>query len=261
MTRTLPLQFLGLYAKAVQGGTEVTLEGLSRALELEDTLPILDQLQIVKTTIGQCGLQLMPDFAAGALDTIRLLRPINRPTIDEAMVRTAICKGETATQEFKSSLLYDHKRAEAAPNTPLQELKAQSVLYSCLKTVAAFLTCGGGGIYVGIGDDEQVIGIQFDFRLLKGGNGDPDAWELELRNHIEGRFKDGNLANDYVVVDFVPIDNVTIAHVVVQGRCQLSFLKKDASWALYRRQGNRSVEVTIDEVEEFLSFRKAQAWF
>ena len=112
---------------------------------------------------------------------------------------------------------------------------------------------------MGVNNDGEYVGIESDFLLLKLGYGTRDDWELHLRNLVSSRFKDGAAVNNYVETNFVEIEQKVIARLHVQGRRQLSFLKKDAGFALYCRQGNRTVEVKIDEIEELLELRRAEA--
>lgn len=103
------------------------------------------------------------------------------------------------------------------------------------------------------------IGISSYFQLLKKGN--TDAWELELRTSIEGNFHDGKLLNDYVNVAFVAVESLVVARIEVNGRKRLSFMRdKTAGGILFRRQGNRSVAVSIVEAEEFFALRHEKEW-
>lgn len=253
-----PIDFLPIYTKAIQGGTEVTLQELIYALQLEGMPHVLEQVQSVKKTLAQCQLELLPDLTTGDLKNTRILRGLRGKNISPEVVISEISKGETVEQEFKSSLIYDVNRAAAAPSTPLSQLKSDEVAYSCLRTIAAFLTSTGGVLYVGVNDEDQCIGIEPDFLLLKHGQANADEWELHLRNLISTRFKDGVSVNDYVRIAFVKMQGKIVARLEVHKRKKLSFLKKGEGFVLFRRQGNRTVEVKIDEIEEFLELRQAE---
>jgi hypothetical protein len=47
-----------------------------------------------------------------------------------------------------------------------------------------------------------------------------------------------------------------VARIEVQKRRKLVFLKKDGAFHLYVRQGNRTMEIPIDEVEDFLEIAR-----
>ena len=251
-----PKRFLKLYARAIGGGAEVTLESLITDLELGGVPQTLDQIQIVRDAIADCKLELAPDITSGDLRTTRLLRPVTEPSLASDVVLAEILRGETSAQELKSSLLYNHSRAAAQPDAPAAQLKSDEVTFSCLKTIGAFLSSSGGVLYIGVDDQSQMLGIEYDFLLLKNGEGDRDSWELCLRDIIQGRFKDGASINDYVEVGFVEVEGKTLARIRVLRRSRLSLVRKSEGCALFRRQGNRTVEVKMEDVEEFLELRK-----
>ncbi|MGB5926115.1 MAG: RNA-binding domain-containing protein [Dehalococcoidia bacterium] len=255
----LPNRFLQLYVRVMNGGAEVTLASLVSDLELDDLPHTLDQIQSVRDTITECQLELIPDIASGDLQTTRVLRPLTQTDLTPEITLDEIIRGETSNQELKSSLIYNHERAAAQPGTPLAQLKSDDVTFSCLRTIGAFLSSFGGVLYVGVDNQSQLVGIEYDFRLLKKGKGNRDSWELYLRDVIQGRFRDGISINDYVNVGFVEIERKTLAKVNVLRRSKLSLLKQTDGCALFRRQGNRSVEVKMEDVEEFLELRKAQS--
>ena len=253
--------FLAIASEAIRSGTEVTLSELIVALGLPDTLHVLEQVNAVQETLAGCNLELFPSLARGGLDTTRVLRSSVAPIIDAEYALREIADGETTTREFKSSLIYDHKKATANPGMLTHDLKSDEVTHSCLKTMAAFLTTAGGVLYAGINDTGECVGIEFDFHFLKQGWRSKDGWELHLRNLITGRFKDGDSINDYVSFAFVEIGKLkTAARISVQRRRILSFVMKNDAFTLYRRQGNRTVEVGIEELEEFIEFRRIQEW-
>jgi hypothetical protein len=254
-----PSQFLELYARVMDGGAEVTLEGLISDLGLSGVTHTLDQIKIVKDTIAECKLELTPDTTSGDLRTTRLLRPVKKPNLTPEVAISEIMRGETSDQELKSSLIYHHERAAVHPETPLAQLKSDDVTFSCLRTIGAFLSSFGGVLYVGVDDQGQLVGIEYDFRLLKKGKRGKDIWELYLRDLIQGRFRDGASINDYVKVGFIEIEGKTLARVHVLRRNKLSLLKTPEGYALFRRQGNKSVEVKMEDVEEFLELRKTHS--
>lgn len=249
-------KFLEIYARAIQCGTETTLHELLEALDMPDSTPTLDKLSHIRATLSACKLELVPGFAQGGLDTTRILRSAIAPNFETQTAIDAISAGESANQEFKASLIYDHKKAAYQP-TPGADLKSDEVTHACLKTIAAFLTSHGGVLYVGVDNNGDPVGIEPDFNYLKGQQ-TQDGWELHLRNLISGRFKDGSSVNDYVKVYHVEMEGKAIARVSVQRRRLLSFLKRNDKYQLYRRQGNRTVEVNIEEMEEFMAMRRSE---
>jgi len=256
---TVNERFLRLYAAALNsGGCETTLQELIDSLDLSEAGLVLEQIEEVRKQLVSLKLELTPALTSGDLDSYRILRSPQR-VVDLAGVETEIGEGEGPHREFKSTLFYDIKRAEAVPNTPIEQLKSQKVLHSTLKTIAAFLTCGGGLLFLGVDDSGVSCGIERDFQLIKNGNS--DTWESELRSNIEGKFQDGKAINDYVGLTCLKQDQGTFVRIEVQARRKLSFVRgDDGEFLLYRRQGNRSVVVAINEIEEFLEFRSSKGW-
>lgn len=253
-------QFTRLISRALSGGTEITLNELIDALELRDQGLLLDQIESIRTALNTWQLQLTPHLNTGDLDTSRVLRALDIHPITTEMILAEINKGECATVEFKSSLLYDHKKAVFAPQTPLKELRSDEVILSTLKTIGAFLTCGGGTLFVGLDDNSNILGLDYDCSILDCNTFDADKWQLELRNQITGKFKDGKSINDYLEVTFALLGQISVARIQIQGRRKLAFIKKGNNISLLRRQGNRTVEVFIDELEEFIEHRKGNGW-
>lgn len=242
-----------MIATTHRGGCEVTLNSLFNALEAEGLA--LDQLEVAKDFLDKWAFDLFPPISTGDFDTPRILKPRDLPTITQELAMQEISRGESSTLELKASLLYDYNRAEAVPNTPIQQLKSNDVLYSSLKTIAAFLNSEGGTLYIGVSNDLKPLGLVNDCILFGLESFDKDAWELEFRNHLTGKFKDGKAINDYVTTSFIPLDQVCVARVQVFERSRLAFIQENIGPRLYRRQGNRTAEVSIDEVEEYLLYR------
>lgn len=256
---TPPKAFINIISRAYQGGTEVTISELFEAMELDEKILILDKLEIIKEHLYAYSLELIPSIMSGDFNSVRILKHSDY-LISEERILEELEQGECFGIEFKSSLLYDHKKAQAVPTTALNELRSEGVLYASLKSIAAFLTSGGGNLYIGVNDEGKPIGIDQDCEIL-GIKGEPlDMWESELRNNIKGKFKEGSTINDYVNVYFKVIDGIRFAIISIMSRRKLSFLKKDGRYRLYRRQGNRTEEVPIEDIEEFIDTRVRNGW-
>jgi predicted HTH transcriptional regulator len=164
-------------------------------------------------------------------------------------------QGESDLREFKSSLLFDHKRAQRQPGVKPRDCKSDEVLFSTLKTVAAFLNSEGGTLVVGVSDSGEVLGLEYDFQLQETPNA--DKWELHIRNIIKSRFLDGGAINDYVRITVLEISGKQIAQIDVLPRPDISFVTKESrEYCVFRRQGNSTTQVQITEFEEFLVSRE-----
>ena len=247
---------LDFLATATSTGTETSLEDLFEIFELPREEATLTRVMWTAELLEGLGLTLIPDLRRGALDSVRRVLPRNPRHITSDVAQSEIEKRESSNLELKSSLMYNHARALSNPDTAVADLRSDEVVHSALKSVAAFLTTGGGILYVGISDDCKAVGIEFDFRLLNPEKQNEDGWELQFRNLVKGNFKDDDNINDYLRADFLKVNGLSVSRIEIGPRRKLSFLKFKGSYHLFRRQGNRTEEVTIEQVEEFLALRE-----
>ena len=247
-----------LISTALRTGVEITLDELASLLCLKGMM--LDQLSLIQKFFDDWQLEVSPTTATGDFGTARILRSRQMPLHNADTVTAEIRDGESSRVEFKASFLYDHKKSQVMPGIALRELRSEEVLFSSLKTIAAFLNCGGGLLFAGLDDSASAVGLHYDCALLGCDAFDGDRWQIEFRNHLTGKFKDGVILNDYINVSFVLFNGLYVARIEINGRRRLAFLKSGGALKLYRRQGNRSVEVQIDEIEEFIETRKEQGW-
>ena len=249
-----------LLAKVTRGCGESSLAELFDVFDLSKSESTLSKVSIVAVEIERLRLKLIPGVSQGELDSNRRIAFADEGSVTSDTVKSELADRESDGLELKSSLFYDHKKAQLQPPVPRAALKSEEVLHSSLKTIAAFLTSGGGKLYIGIDDQSNVVGIEPDFACMtdKPERQNADGWELMLRNNIQGRFKDGDTVNDYVTCSIVELDHHPVARLSVSPRKTLSFLKHKDGFFLYRRQGNQTVHVGIDQVEEFISLRRAQ---
>jgi hypothetical protein len=247
-----------LLSKVSRGNAEASLVDLFEVLELPTGESTLAKVQMVDKKCRDYGLQIVPPIDKGELSSARRILFAQTEVVTEELIRRDLSRREAPDLELKSSLLYHHKRAAAQHNATKAELKSEDVLHSSLKTIAGFLTTNGGVLYIGADDQSQVIGLEYDFSCMTDdpAKQNPDNWELILRTYIRDRFKDGDSVNDYVGCYIMPVDGKLLARLEVSPRKLLSFLKEKDGTALYRRQGNQTIRVSIDQVEEFLELRR-----
>ncbi len=252
-------ELITIYSRAIKSGVDVTLNQLINASKILNT-PVLENINLIQETVKKFGLELIPNCTKGDLDSVRILRLLEKPTYDIASIAKEIQNGESESQEFKSSLMYDYQKAEFNPGLDVTAFKSEDVIFSTMKSIVAFLNCGGGILFVGVKNDGECIGLEQDLAIIKHGMANIDAWETQCRNYISGRFKDGVSINDYLTISFIKIEKSYVARIGILGRRLLSFIKKDGNYLLYRRQGNRSVEVKFEDIEEFVCIRIDKAW-
>ena len=249
-----------LLSKIGRGYAEVTLVELFDVLDLPKTESSLAKVILADKEMAEMGLQIIPPVSQGELDSTRRIIFVNSGLITAETCRKELAGREDDSLELKSSLVFDHKRASREGGLPQSAFKSEEVVHSSLKTIAAFLTTAGGILYIGVDDGGAILGIRSDFPCMTDNpqKQNADGWELTLRGYIAGRFKDGAMVNDYVECTILELDQCPIARIKVAPRRQLSFVKQKGSdnYLLYRRQGNQTVLVSIDQVEEFLDLRR-----
>lgn len=257
MDASVSNRLVTLLAAVSRGTSETTILDLFETFELPAGESTLAKVVSLKGRVADLGLRLTPDLDHGELNSTRRVQFLEPNRVSEGQVRAELIRREAVDLEVKSSILYDHKRAANDPNAKQADLRSELVLHSCLKTIAAFLTSGGGVLYVGVDDAGTILGIEPDFRCMtdKPERQNSDGWELVLRDFVKTRFKDGESVNDYLDCQIFPINDLLVARVAVASRKTLSFLKGKEGCMLFRRQGNRTDQVHIDQVEEFIESR------
>jgi len=245
---------------AIQYGKEASLCELISLFEINPNIYILDQINCVTKELEKWRLTIAPDITIGDIDTKRIVKSKNFGIIPHETIDTEIHAYENSQLEFKGSLLFDIDKFISNPNFHIREYRSEKVLYSTLKTIAAFLNCGGGVLYIGVNDDGTIFGLHHDCRILNCDGFNPDIWQQTIRNHVSSKFLQGISINDYIDMDFHSRGELSFARLNIFKRERLVFVIKGGTSILYRRQGNRTIEVKIENVEEFISFRKRMGW-
>jgi hypothetical protein len=249
-------QFLSIVF-AARDAVEVTLAQLIACFpDLQDRY-VIDQVGAIANLVHQCGLELAPDIADGDQDRIRLLRSRVLGGIGRSTVVDEISRGESDSREFKSSFDFDHAKAMHNPTCPLEQLKSDGVRKAVIKTIGAFLNTGGGVLYLGVADSGNCVGIEHDLKFFREDRRTFDKWELHVRDSIKSAFYEGGGINDYIKIHATVIGpEVTVARLGISHRSKLSFVLDGRNCILFRRQGNKTEIVPIQDVEEFIEYRK-----
>lgn len=251
-----------LFAKVSRDNAEVTIVELFVSLEMLESEPTLSKVMGLNNQLNALGLKLIPSIDQGDLNSVRRVVFVDDGLITPEIARSELAQPESDSLELKSSLLFDHNKAKAMPGLDPMACKSEEVLVSSLKSVAGFLNSLGGLLIIGVDDSRSLIGIQYDYPCItsKLEKQNQDSWELSFRDFVVSRFKDGGMVNDYIECKIIEIDTIPVARIKVSPRRKLSFLKlKDGSYTLFRRQGNRTFQVKIEDVEEFIELRRQLA--
>ncbi|MYB15492.1 MAG: DUF262 domain-containing protein [Chloroflexi bacterium] len=141
-------------------------------------------------------------------------KPVNRrPDRDESPfiepnesvsggVQSLLGAGESAVVEFKSTARHNF----------FTDAKDDEITRAVIKSIAAFMNTNGGTVLVGINDGGDAVGIESDYRHVKGN--DRDGWELWLTTAIENAL--GAIAATETPILFCTIDGRTVARIDVR---------------------------------------------
>ncbi len=121
-----------------------------------------------------------------------------------------ILNGEDSEREFKATMRYDLKTGTY--NKALE--------HSVLKNVAAFLNTDGGTVFVGVGDDQDIVGIELD------GFSNDDKWSLHLTNRIGQQI--GKRFLTLCRIEFDSLHSKTVARISIRPSDEPVFLDERA---------------------------------
>ena len=235
---------------------EKTRDELFDALGLDNEDFFLSKLTAANRILRECRIEVQPGLQDEPPDGTFLLRQKNAEQTREVAVLDRLAKLESASQEFKSTYWCDLRRSEHQPGATSKELRSDDIKHSALKSIAGFLTTGGGTLFIGVNDGAQVVGLQPDLDVLQENRRSVDQLINNIKTDVAERSRDGNIVNDYVSIDAVDIGDDQIPQLEIASRRTLSFLSTSkGDFRLFRRQGNRTTVVEIFELEEFQVWR------
>ena len=147
----------------------------------------------------------------------------------EEGVRALIAAGESAVSEFKST-------ARLNLHTGAQD---GAITWAVIKTVAAFTNTNGGTLLIGIDDDDQPVGIELDYPLVKGN--DRDGWELSLTTAVKNAL--GPVVATDLSVRFCTLDDRMVARIDVRPSAEPVFAsRKGENREIFLARLNNSTE-------------------
>lgn len=168
-------------------------------------------------------------------------------TIVKLDLKEIIKEGESTIIEFKSTLRWNLRENQL-------DKRMEEVI---LKSVAAFANGEGGRLLIGVADDGEILGLQYDYNTLR--NADKDYFELHLRNLINHAFgKD--FTTRHLTITFPVIDDKEICEINIKASNNPVFLdvrnrngQKEKKF--YVRSGNSSQDMDIVETSRYIGER------
>ena len=152
-----------------------------------------------------------------------------------------ITQEEGTHLEFKSSLRYDRDTKQ----------RNQALEMVVLKTICAFMNAEGGTLLIGLSDDNQVIGIDEDYTIIKSHN--RDGFQNLLMSMVSNSI--GNYYLQYVDVVFHNVLGKDLCQVNVSASMKPSYLTNKGKQEFYVRTGNNSRPFKISEATEYIGTR------
>lgn len=152
---------------------------------------------------------------------------------DNEEVQELILAGESDTVEFKSTLRYDLRSKEV--NKKLE--------YVVAKTIAAFLNSEGGNLFIGVDDNQNMLGLVDDMSTLSKPN--IDGFELHLVEIIKKYIGAGLIS--HVKISFPTVEDMQICQIKVSKSSKPVFTKFEGREDFFVRSGCSSQPLGREE--------------
>lgn len=138
-------------------------------------------------------------------------------------VQELILAGESDTVEFKSTLRYDLRSKEV--NKKLE--------YVIGKTIAAFMNSEGGNLFIGVDDNQNMLGLADDISTLSKPN--IDGFELHLVELIKKYIGAGLIS--HIKISFPTIEDTQICRIKVSKSGKPVFTQYEGKEDFFVRSG------------------------
>jgi ATP-dependent Lon protease len=156
--------------------------------------------------------------------------------------RELIEQGESRTVEFKSSARWNLHKGDRDP----------AIEREIVKAVAGFMNADGGTLLIGVSDDRQPVGLQYDYKLTKKGNRDPrDSFENWLTDLFDNSIGKPALAN--VTVSFEDVDRHDVCRVEVKPSRQPVYVRGKQTMDFFVRLNNGTRLLTVEDAVSYIS--------
>ena len=157
----------------------------------------------------------------------------------EKPLREILSEGESLQVEFKSSLRWDYKQNK------INEKLADPIL----KTLVAFMNTDGGTLYVGVGNDGDILGIEKDFGDWRQANW--DGWSQAFTNIINTRI--GKEYHGYIKPTPIISDNKTVAKIEIKKSLKEVFVDPNKPTSeFYIRAGTTTQKLNSKEMVKYI---------
>lgn len=157
-------------------------------------------------------------------------------TIDLS-IHDLISRGESNLIEFKSSLVWDHKKQQ--PNKLMGMIVA--------RTISSFMNSEGGVLLIGVDNNKKILGLDKDLAQTKGNK---DDFELHFTNIVNSYL--GKINRPLINLKFSEIESKEVAVVAVKKSPRPVYLKCEGKTEFFIRSGNSNQPLDISEATDYV---------
>ena len=131
-------------------------------------------------------------------------------------------------------------------------VKNKKFQLSCIKTVAALLNSEGGGLLIGVSDNNQVSGLDRDMQFV---DGSLDKLELRISQALVNAI--GVEKTPYYKIGFPNLDGKVTCHIAVKPNFNSkTWVNFGGSEFFYIRNGNSTRTLTGEQADQYWGERE-----
>ncbi len=150
-----------------------------------------------------------------------------------------IAAGEGKRVEFKSSARWSYKKGD----------RDEEIERTIVRTIAGFLNAEGGTLLIGVKDDGEPIGLENDYKLVKGRGRDGfENWLTDLLEIAVGKPALANLS-----VTFQTIEGHDVCRVDLEPSRTAVFVKRGIETDLYVRFNNSTRLLNTQDALQYVA--------
>lgn len=176
-----------------------------------------------------------------SIDIMILENKIKTPDLPNIDIKTLIRQGESNQCEFKATYQWDLRLGQ----------KSKELSRRIINTLAAFSNSDGGNLLIGVEDDGNIIGLEFDYQLLKKKSRDGFLLLLiqEVENYISREFV------SCLAPEFHSIEGKDICRIRVKHGEEPVWVRETGSELFYKRVHNKTQKLGPKESADYIRRR------
>jgi hypothetical protein len=160
-----------------------------------------------------------------------------QPDQKQTPASTLIRNGESERVEYKSTLRW-HRYAERMD---------KKIEHASLKTIAAFLNSEGGTLLIGVNDDGEAIGLEYDQFS------NDDKMMLHLTNIIKDRIGTSHMR--FLTLSVEPVNGTKVLRVDCRPGITPAYLEHQNDEHFYVRTGPATSHLSASEIHDYVQER------